>query len=113
MDVNFGLQNTTMFITIVFSSLFCHSVGDGGNEVGMGKVFQKIFDSSIPNKQEIACIVPTNHLVIASVSNWGGYALAAAAAILHTCEGIYVESNFSSIVVYLDILFSLTKYYRR
>jgi hypothetical protein len=29
-----------------------------------------------------ACIVPTDHLIIASVSNWGGYALCAAAAVL-------------------------------
>lgn len=71
-------------------------LGDGGNELGMGKVFQKILDSSIPNKQEIACIVPTNHLIIASVSNWGGYALAAAAAVLHAAEGSCIIVEFVS-----------------
>jgi len=58
-------------------------IGDGGNEVGMGKVYGKVLSSKIANAQEIACVVPTDHLIIASVSNWGGYALSAATAVLH------------------------------
>ena len=59
------------------------AVGDGGNEVGMGKVYHTIVNSSIKNAKEIACTVPANHLIVCSVSNWGGYALAAATAALH------------------------------
>ncbi len=59
-------------------------IGDGGNEVGMGAVYERILASSIPNAAEIACVVPTDHIIVASVSNWGGYALAAAAAMLAT-----------------------------
>lgn len=46
-------------------------IGDGGNEVGMGKILSTILQSSIPNASSIACIVPTDHLIVASVSNWG------------------------------------------
>ena len=56
-------------------------IGDGGNEVGMGKIYARIVASSIPNARLIACVVPCDHLVVCSVSNWGGYALAAAAAV--------------------------------
>lgn len=64
----------------------CFYVGDGGNEVGMGKVYGKVLSSKIANAKEIACVVPTDHLIIASVSNWGGYALCAATAVLHVAR---------------------------
>ena len=38
----------------------------------------------IPNGDTIACAVPAHHLIAAGVSNWGGYGLAAAAAVLST-----------------------------
>lgn len=46
-------------------------IGDGGNEVGMGKIYDKILASSISKAAEIACVVPSDHLIVASVSNWG------------------------------------------
>eukprot|EP00466_Bigelowiella_natans_P001103 jgi/Bigna1/88483/estExt_fgenesh1_pg.C_320151 len=49
-------------------------IGDGGNELGMGKVIA----SGVPNAEVIACTVATDHLITCSVSNWGGYALAGA-----------------------------------
>jgi hypothetical protein len=58
-------------------------IGDGGNEVGMGKIYDLVSNScSIPNAAEIACETVADHLLVASVSNWGGYALAAAVAIV-------------------------------
>ena len=55
-------------------------VGDGGNEIGMGKLKDVIatVPTLAPDPAETAC----THLVICSVSNWGGYGLAAALAIL-------------------------------
>ncbi len=46
-------------------------IGDGGNEVGMGKIYDRIITSNIQNASDIACIVPSDHLIVASVSNWG------------------------------------------
>ncbi|KAL3944855.1 MAG: hypothetical protein SGBAC_001057 [Bacillariaceae sp.] len=54
-------------------------IGDGGNELGMGKVIDQIMEN-IPRGETIGCVFPADYLVAASVSNWGGYALAAAAA---------------------------------
>lgn len=62
-------------------------IGDGGNEVGMGAVYDLILASTIPLAETIACVVPTDHILVASVSNWGGYALAAATAVLATLSG--------------------------
>ena len=57
------------------------AIGDGGNELGMGRVIDKV-RKHIPRGDEIGCVVAANHLVAASVSNWGGYALAAGAALV-------------------------------
>ena len=45
----------------------------------MGKVLPLV-EQHIPNGAQIACVIPTDHLIVCSVSNWGGYALAAALA---------------------------------
>lgn len=59
------------------------AIGDGGNELGMGKVWGKVANNPMTaNGEEIACTVAADHLVAASVSNWGGYALAAGAALV-------------------------------
>jgi hypothetical protein len=59
---------------------------DGGNEVGMGKVYDTIVASKvINNAATIGCVVPTDTLLVASVSNWGGYALAAAVVVQACC----------------------------
>ena len=58
------------------------AVGDGGNELGMGKVIDKIIESpKIMNGDKIGCVVAADHLIAASVSNWGGYALSGAVAV--------------------------------
>ncbi|XP_054096259.2 D-glutamate cyclase, mitochondrial isoform X2 [Callithrix jacchus] len=60
-------------------------VGDGGNELGMGKVKEAV-RRHIRNGDVIACDVEADFAVIAGVSNWGGYALACALYILHSCD---------------------------
>merc|ERR1711971_1234648 len=50
-------------------------IGDGGNEVGMGKVRDKV-EQNIQNGIDIACNVETQFLIAAGVSNWGAEALA-------------------------------------
>jgi len=61
------------------------AVGDGGNEMGMGKVLGKIHEH-IPNGKLIGAVTEADHLIAASVSNWGGYALAAAAALVRCSD---------------------------
>src|SRR5205085_3172583 len=57
-------------------------IGDGGNEIGMGKVPHETVVANIPNGDLIHCRVPTDHLIVAGVSNWGAYALAAGVYVL-------------------------------
>jgi hypothetical protein len=62
-------------------------IGDGGNEIGMGKVPWDTIRRNIPNGGLIACRVPTDHLIVAGVSNWGAYALAAGVLLLRGEKG--------------------------
>jgi len=51
-------------------------IGDGGNEIGMGRLAHVIPDEAGLPAQP--CATPAAHLIIASVSNWGAYGLVAA-----------------------------------
>ncbi|KAM9355031.1 D-glutamate cyclase, mitochondrial [Pholidichthys leucotaenia] len=59
-------------------------VGDGGNELGMGKVKEKV-KSLMPKGDLVACDVPADFAITAGVSNWGGYAVACGLYLLQTC----------------------------
>jgi D-glutamate cyclase len=58
------------------------AVGDGGNEIGMGKLPGDLIARFVPNGASIACVTSCDHLVVAGVSNWGAYGLMAALAVL-------------------------------
>jgi hypothetical protein len=51
-------------------------VGDGGNEIGMGNIAAAVAASGTLVSDP--CVTRVDKLVIASVSNWGGYGLVAA-----------------------------------
>jgi hypothetical protein len=57
------------------------AIGDGGNEIGMGNVIDRV-RSDVKNGPTIGCVVRCDHLIVAGVSNWGAYGLAAALAVL-------------------------------
>jgi hypothetical protein len=58
------------------------AVGDGGNEIGMGRLPAGLIARTVPNGAEIACVTSCDHLVVAGVSNWGAYGLMAVLAVL-------------------------------
>ena len=66
-------------------------IGDGGNEIGMGAVRAKLARIDAL-RARIATVVRADHLVVAGVSNWGGYGVVAALGrltgvdLLHTPE---------------------------
>jgi hypothetical protein len=66
-------------------------VGDGGNEIGMGLVRAQVA-RDVPNGRTIACVVRTDHLIVAGTSNWGAWGLTAhlglarGQALLHTAD---------------------------
>jgi hypothetical protein len=52
-------------------------IGDGGNEIGMGAIPWEVIQRNIDRGGLISCRVPTDYLIVAGISNWGAYALAA------------------------------------
>jgi hypothetical protein len=57
-------------------------IGDGGNEIGMGKMPWDVLRRNIPGGGLVACRVPADHLIVCGVSNWGAYGLAAGVRLL-------------------------------
>ena len=65
-------------------------VGDGGNEIGMGKIHAELKRSALPYAEQCRCgcgggivpVTPTDVLVAATISNWGAYGIAACLAAL-------------------------------
>lgn len=62
-DTLFGMHGKTI------------GIGDGGNEIGMGNIYDAVSHSD--TLVEFPTITKTSELIIASVSNWGGYGLVA------------------------------------
>jgi hypothetical protein len=62
-------------------------IGDGGNEIGMGKIPWAVIRRNIPNGGLVACRVATDHLIVCGVSNWGAYGLAAGVRLLRGESG--------------------------
>ena len=58
-------------------------IGDSGNELGMGRVYSSVV-KNISLGETIASSVSADYLIVAGVSDWGGYAVAC---------GLYVASN--------------------
>jgi hypothetical protein len=57
-------------------------IGDGGNEIGMGKVPFATIAKNIPNGDVVACRTATDFLIVAGISNWGAWALAAGVMVI-------------------------------
>lgn len=62
---------------LISPSVATFSIGDGGNEVGFGPYAQALRERGVTRWPSGSTV---EELIIASVSNWGGYALAAAIA---------------------------------
>ena len=74
----------TLFSAARFGRTKTIGIGDGGNEIGMGKIAHETIAKNVANGDQIHCRVATDYLVVAGISNWGAYALAA---------GVYVLRN--------------------
>lgn len=70
-----------LFIDADRRGLTTIGVGDGGNEIGMGKVFIET-TRQIEHGELIATTVATDFCVAAGLSNWGAYGLAGALSVL-------------------------------
>lgn len=66
-----------LFETAASAGIATIGIGDGGNEIGMGKIAWEVIDRNIPRGGLVACRIATDRLIVAGVSNWGAYGLAA------------------------------------
>ncbi len=57
-------------------------IGDGGNEIGMGKLPSDLIAKHVKNGGKVACVTKCDHLIVCGTSNWGGWMLPAAVGIL-------------------------------
>ena len=69
-------------------------IGDGGNEIGMGKIPWDVIRRNVRGGAKIACRVPVTHLIVTGVSNWGAYGLAAGVRAL---RGVPFDSQLFSV----------------
>ncbi len=68
---------TDILFSLAYHKIPTVGVGDGGNEIGMGNLAEIIS----ANLKLVPCEVKVDNLVIATVSNWGAYALGAYLAV--------------------------------
>ena len=69
------------------------AIGDGGNEIGMG-LLKEVIDERF---SVYPCVVPADHLIIATVSNWGALGLL---AYLQVHSGLDVMPNGGELKAY-------------
>ena len=69
-------DNTARLDYLFDGSVPSVGIGDGGNEIGMGNLVEII--PTVASLPDAPAIAEVDRLVIASVSNWGGYGLVAA-----------------------------------
>ena len=78
--------------------IFTLGIGDGGNEIGMGLIHEKAEEvlvqgigKSVPGG--FASSVPTDALLVAAVSNWGAYGIAACLAVLLRDRNVFHDES--------------------
>ncbi len=76
-----------LFFRIALGIIPTIGVGDGGNEIGMGNMASIIEEKLSLNP----CVITVDELVIATVSNWGAYAII---AYLERLSGVKVFMKF-------------------
>lgn len=60
------------------------SVGDRGNELGLGRVREKV-ERHMKDGVVVGCVVASDYTILAGVSNWGGYAIALGLYLVSRC----------------------------
>lgn len=64
-------------------------IGDGGNEVGMGRIHRDV-QEIVRTGKTIGTVLETDILIVAAIANWGAYAIEAClAAALHLPEALH------------------------
>ena len=73
------ISDVTAPIDVMFENLRVPktAIGDGGNEVGMGRLDPELVAATVHLGATIRSVVGCDHLIVGGTSNWGAHALAA------------------------------------
>ncbi|MTI70276.1 MAG: DUF4392 domain-containing protein [Firmicutes bacterium] len=91
-DITEYVANTDTFFNN--SNSVTIAIGDGGNEIGMGKIYDHI-KREVKFGEKICAVTKVDHLIVSGVSNWGAHGLVAAISVLtnklllHDCQREY------------------------
>ncbi|MCR5555493.1 MAG: DUF4392 domain-containing protein [Bacteroidales bacterium] len=91
-----SLQTAPIDELVLRASCLTIGIGDGGNEIGMGKL-----SCHMQHIDLIPSIVPCNYLIVASVSNWGSYGLIAALSMLWHKDLLPEEQDMGNYLKYI------------
>ena len=101
-SINEHTAEIDLFFLNYYKKIPTIGIGDGGNEIGMGNL-----ENIIKNNLElIPCKIKVDKLIISSVSNWGGYGLAAYLCLL-TKNKEFFESVEETIKNYIKYIVSI------
>lgn len=97
-DITSFCPNTDfLFIKAKEQNIPTSAVGDGGNEIGMGKVMNLV--QKYVYKGNIICAqFDTDNLIIAGVSNWGAYGICSALSIINDKMVMFDEDVYEEIM---------------
>jgi hypothetical protein len=97
-DITSFCPNTDLlFIKAKENNIPTSAVGDGGNEVGMGKVKDSVI--KYVNKGNIICAqFCSDNLIVAGVSNWGAFGICVGLCLLNNNMVMYDEEIYEKIL---------------
>ena len=98
-DITNLCPNTDLlFIKAKENNITTSAVGDGGNEVGMGKIMDSV--KKYVNKGDIICAqFESDNLIIAGVSNWGAFGICVGLCIINNKMVMYDEDTYEDILI--------------
>ena len=101
-DISEHTAEIDLFFSNYYNKIPTIGIGDGGNEIGMGNLEYIIKDNLnlLPSK------IKVDKLIISSVSNWGGYGLAAYLCLL-TKNKEFFETVEETVKNYIKYIISL------
>ena len=101
-DISEHTAEIDLFFSNYYNKIPTIGIGDGGNEIGMGNLEHIIKD----NLNLLPCKIKVDKLIISSVSNWGGYGLAAYLCLL-TKNKEFFETVEETVKNYIKYIISL------
>lgn len=97
-DITHLCPNTdALFLKAQKYNIATSAIGDGGNEIGMGKI-KGLIHQHVYKGKLICAEVETDHLIITGVSNWGAYGICSALSITNN-EMLLIEEDLYEFIL--------------